>query len=50
MDAETRKFLEQYRKAMANHVPSAEERMEMENAFGKGAVVVDVITGQRFQL
>ena len=50
MDAETRKFLEQYRKAMANHVPSPEERMEMENAFGKGAVVVNVLTGQRIQL
>lgn len=44
----TRAFMEEYRRARANRTLSAEERSEMRSAFGEGAVVVDVITGQRF--
>lgn len=43
-------WLAEYRKAMQNHVPSAEERYEMEAAFGKGAKVVNVITGEEMEL
>lgn len=39
-----------YKAAMANHVPSAEEMYEMRAAFGEGATVVDIITGQTVQL
>jgi len=39
-------FLAEYRKAMEDHVPSAEELYEMRAAFGEGATVVNVITGQ----
>ncbi len=42
--------IREYRKARENYVPSAEEMYEMQAAFGPGAVVVDVITGQRFQV
>jgi hypothetical protein len=44
------KTLASYRKQMENHVPSAEERFEMQAAFGEGAEVVNVITGQKIQL
>ena len=43
---ETRKALDEYIKA--NYKPSFEEQMEMRNAFGEGAKVVDIITGQTF--
>lgn len=46
-DAQTAKFLEEYRNNPANYVVSDEERYEIECAFGKGATVVDVITGQK---
>lgn len=39
-----------YRKAMENHVPSAEEMFEMRAAFGPGATVVNVLTGKRTKL
>ena len=47
-EAETAAFLDSYRKSYTG--PSAEERMEMEAAFGKGATVVNVITGERIRL
>ena len=49
-DAQTRQVFAEYRKARENHVHSAEELAEMRNAFGDGAVVVDVITGKRISL
>ena len=48
-EAETKAFLDSYRKEMANHVPSAEEMCEMQAAFGPGAEVVNVVTGQKYQ-
>jgi hypothetical protein len=45
-DVETAAFLDDYRRQMANHVPSPEERAEMRAAFGPGAKVVNVITGK----
>jgi hypothetical protein len=42
--------LARYRKAQENHVHSDEELYEMRAAFGKGAVVVNAITGKRTQL
>ena len=47
-EAETAAFLDSYRKSYKG--PSEEERMEMEAAFGKGATVVNVITGERIRL
>ena len=49
-DAQTKEFLDSYRKTHANRVLSDEERYEMICTFGKGATVVDAITGQRFHL
>ena len=46
-EAETAAFLENYRR---NHRTTDEERMEMRAAFGEGATVVDVITGERISL
>lgn len=40
--------IERYIEARKNHVPSSEELFEMRAAFGPGAKVVDVITGQVF--
>lgn len=42
------KFIEEYRKNP--HTPSFEEICEMRAAFGKGAVVVDVFSGQQYKL
>lgn len=42
------RILAEYAEARKNHVPSAEEMFEMRAAFGEGAEVVDVITGQVF--
>lgn len=36
-----------YKRAQRNRRPSAEERYEMRAAFGRGATVVNVITGRR---
>ena len=47
-EAETAAFLDSYRKSYKG--PSEEECMEMEAAFGKGATVVNVITGKRIRL
>lgn len=47
-EAETAAFLENYRKNYTG--PTAEERMEMEAAFGKGSTVVDIISGERIRL
>ena len=47
-EEQTAAFLENYRKQ--SHTPSAEERAEMQAAFGKGTTVVDVISGERIRL
>ena len=47
--ASTDAFLADYRESRKNHVPSAEERFEMRAAFGEGATVVNVITGQKYR-
>ena len=49
-ERETKKFLCEYKKKRENYVPSAEERYEMEAAFGKGTEVVDIITGKKIRL
>lgn len=49
-EKQTEEFLNDYRERNKNRVLSAEERYEMECAFGKGTKVVDVITGQVFAL
>ena len=49
-EKDTSAFLKSYRKQMENYVPSSEERFEMQAAFGEGAQVVNVITGQKIQL
>lgn len=45
-DAEAHQAAVAYRAAMANHVPSDEEMYEMRAAFGAGATIIDVLTGQ----
>ena len=47
-EAETAAFLESYRKSYKG--PSEEEKAEMRAAFGTGATVVNVITGERIRL
>lgn len=47
---ETAQALEAYRQRMANHTYTDEEKAEMRTAFGPGATVVDVITGQPIPL
>ena len=47
-EAQTAAFLDSYRKSYKG--PTAEERMEMEAAFGKGTTVVNVITGKKTRL
>lgn len=47
-DEETTRSLESYRRNYTG--PTAEERMEMEAAFGKGTTVVDIISGERIRL
>lgn len=39
-----------YRRRMANHVPSDEEMFEMRAAFGPGSTVVNVLTGEKTYL
>ena len=39
-----------YKEQMKNHVPSEEEIWEMQAAFGKGTKVINVITGQEYNL
>lgn len=43
-------FIEQYRERMKNYFPDEEEMFEMRSAFGKGATVVNVITGKSIKL
>ena len=47
-EAQTAAFLESYRKNYKG--PSEEEKAEMRAAFGTGATVVNVITGERTRL
>ena len=47
-DAQNAAFLENYRRSV--RTITAEDRMEMEAAFGKGATVVNVLTGKRTKL
>jgi hypothetical protein len=49
-DIETKKAIDEYRKVMAEYVPSPEEIFEMRANFGEGATVVNVITGKSIQL
>lgn len=42
--------LAEYRESMKNYQPSAEELFEMRSAFGAGAEVVNVITGQKIKV
>ena len=44
---ETERMITEYRKKQKGYKPNVEEIAEMENAFGKGTPVVDVITGKR---
>lgn len=46
--AQTAAFLESYRQM--SHTPSTEEKAEMQAAFGKGATVVDILSGERISL
>ena len=47
-DEETASFLESYRRNYKG--PTAEERIEMAAAFGKGTTVVDIISGAQIRL
>jgi hypothetical protein len=49
-ETDTSAFLQDYRKAMKNHVHSDEEMFEMRAAFGKNTTVVNVITGKKTRL
>ena len=46
-EAQTTEFLQNYRRS---HRTTAEERTEMEVAFGKGTTVVNIITGEKIKL
>lgn len=48
-EKDIQKVLAEYREARKNHTPSAEEMFEMRAAFGPGAEVVDIITGQVYR-
>lgn len=47
-EAQVARELAEYR--ASRHGPTAEERAEMQAAFGKGTTVVNVLTGERTQL
>lgn len=49
-EEEDANFLTRYKEQQKNRVYSEEELNEMRSAFGKGATVVDVITGKEIQL
>ena len=49
-DEQQSKFAEEYRERMKNYKPSKEELYEMRCAFGEGAEIVDIITGQKIFL
>ena len=42
--------LAEYRRLRKGHKPSEEELFEMRAAFGKGETVVDIITGDEYEL
>ena len=43
-------WIERYREDRRNYEPSPEEIFEMMAAFGPGAEVTDILTGQTFKL
>ena len=47
-DAQVESFLKEYRSNP--HIPSDEEKMEMRVAFGSGAKVVDILTGETYNV
>lgn len=47
---ETKKFFEEYRQTIKLRNPSSEDLAEMKAAFGPGATVVNIITGEKIQL
>lgn len=49
-DKQQSKFAEEYSERMKNYKPSEEELYEMRCAFGEGAEIVDIITGQKIFL
>lgn len=49
-DTQIDRSLSEYRKREADRQPSDEELFEMEAAFGKGATVENIITGQKIKL
>lgn len=49
-ELETSTFLAEYRRQREENGYSEEELIEMKNAFGEDAVVVDVITGEKIRL
>jgi len=49
-EADTSKFVAEYKERMKDYVPSAEEMFEMRAAFGEGTKVVNVLTGKTTQL
>jgi hypothetical protein len=46
---DTEASIENYKRQQRNRRPSAEEQLEMRAAFGPGAVVVNVLTGQKYR-
>lgn len=49
-EADTTKFIAEYRERMKNYPHSPEELAEMRVAFGPGAEVVNIITGKKTKL
>lgn len=49
-DKQQSKFVEEYSERMKNYKPSEEEFYEMKCAFGEGAEIIDIITGQKIFL
>jgi len=47
-DAQNREFIEKYKGRP--HILTDEERVEMEAAFEKGTTVIDVISGEKYEL
>ena len=49
-DKQQSKFAEEYSERVKNYKPSEEELYEIRCAFGEGAEIVDIITGQKIFL
>lgn len=49
-EREDKQSIEQYKKRMENYKHSDEELSEMRAVYGKGTVIVDVITGKKIKL